>query len=364
MPPFISGLELNRRFYHEAVRPLLDAHLPGLPHAAARIGMGSDVLGFDTEMSTDHDWGPSVLIFLRDEDAGLADDIRELLRHHLPHAFCGYAVSSAPVPDEPGTRVMQATSDGPVNHRVYPVTLRAFVWRYLAYEVDQALTAADWLTFPSQKLRGMTGGAVYHDGVGELSALRGRLTWYPHNVWLYLLAAGWQRIGQEEHLMPRAGYVGDELGAALIGSRLVRDVMRLCFLMEKQYAPYPKWFGTAFKQLDCAQALLPVLWRAQRAPTWQEREAALCKACERLARAHNALGITEALPETVSGFHDRPFKVIQGEVFAQALCAQISDPEVKRMGARGLIGSIDQWSDSTDIRSDASWRPVLRDLYT
>jgi hypothetical protein len=35
--------------------------------------------------------------------------------------------------------------------------------------------------------------------------------------------------------MGRAGYVGDELGAALIGSRLVRDMMRLCFLMERQY---------------------------------------------------------------------------------------------------------------------------------
>jgi hypothetical protein len=47
--------------------------------------------------------------------------------------------------------------------------------------------------------------------------------------------------------MPRAGFVGDELGSALIGSRLVRDIMNLCFLLEKQYAPYPKWFGTAFQ---------------------------------------------------------------------------------------------------------------------
>jgi hypothetical protein len=199
--------------------------------------------------------------------------------------------------------------------------------------------------------------------VGELTALREQLAWYPHDVWLYLLAVGWQRIGQEEHLMPRAGYAGDELGAALMGSRLARDVMSLCFLMEKQYAPYPKWFGTAFKQLDCAQALSPALWRAQRARTWQEREAALCKAFEFLARAHNALGITEELPETVSSFHDRPFKVIHGETFAQAICAQITDPEVERIASRRLIGSLDQWSDSTDLRSDASWRSILRGLY-
>lgn len=52
---FIPGIELSRRFYAEAVRPILDAHYPGLPHAAAHVG--SDVLGYDTEMSTDHFWG-------------------------------------------------------------------------------------------------------------------------------------------------------------------------------------------------------------------------------------------------------------------------------------------------------------------
>ena len=67
-----------------------------------------------------------------------------------------------------------------------------------------------------------------------------------------MMASGWQRIGQEEHLTPHAGSVGDELGSALIGSRLVRDIMSLCFLMEKRYAPYAKWFGTAFLRLECA----------------------------------------------------------------------------------------------------------------
>ena len=108
----------------------------------------------------------------------------------------------------------------------------------------------------------MTAGAVYFDNVGELTRFRETLAWYPQDVWLYLMASIWDRIGQEEHLMPRAGFVGDELGSALIGSRLVRDIMSLCFLMEKQYAPYPKWFGSAFKKLACAEELSPILWSA------------------------------------------------------------------------------------------------------
>ena len=63
LPEFLPGLELSRQFYEEVVRPLLDQRFPGLPHAAGRLGSGSEVLAFDTEMSTDHDWGPCCTSF-------------------------------------------------------------------------------------------------------------------------------------------------------------------------------------------------------------------------------------------------------------------------------------------------------------
>jgi hypothetical protein len=40
MATFIPGMELNRRFYEEAVRPLLAQHFPTLSYAAALIGPG------------------------------------------------------------------------------------------------------------------------------------------------------------------------------------------------------------------------------------------------------------------------------------------------------------------------------------
>ena len=89
--------------------------------------------------------------------------------------------------------------------------------------------------------------------------------------------------------------------------------------MERQYAPYPKWFGSAFRQLPCAGELSPVLWRALQAATWQAREEALCEAYEWLARRHNRLAITEPLPETVSPYYSRPFRVIHGDRFADAI---------------------------------------------
>jgi hypothetical protein len=364
MPIFIPGQELSRRFYREAVRPILEDRFPGLPHAAGLLGSGSDALGFDTEMSTDHDWGPAVLLFLRDGDAHLGDAIRAAMSERLPREFLGYPAGMRDAPDEPGTLVLgTASDDGPQIHRVYPTTVREFAGHHLAIDIGRPLAAADWLSIPSQALRSVTAGAVHHDGVGELTALRERLAWYPHDVWLYLLASGWQRIGQEEHLMPRAGYVGDELGSAIMGSRLARDVMSLGFLIERQYAPYPKWFGSAFAQLQCAPALTPPLWRAQVATQWPERMAAIGEAYELLARMQNGLGLAEPLDERTHSFFSRPFQVIGGGRFSEALLARIADPEVRGIAARRPIGGVDQWSDSTDLRSWGGWRPRVRAFY-
>jgi hypothetical protein len=358
--PFLPGLELCRRFYEEAVRPLLERYFPDLPYAAARIGPGSDVLGFDTEMSMDHDWGPQLRLFLQEQDAPLVPELDVLFSTHLPSTFAGFLVNFV---DPSEITSMHPIEKGPINHRVLCLTLRAFVQARLAYDVDHPLEVADWLSIPSQKLLEMTAGAVYHDGVGILTELRIRLGWYPHDVWLFLLASGWQRLGEEAPLLSRAGFVGDELGSAIIGSRLVRDSMTLCFLMEQRYAPYPKWFGSAFQRLRCAEGLRPVLWRAQCASTWQERESALAQAFTVLTHMHNALGLTDPLSATVVPFYDRPCKVLDAGVFTELLLALIHDPEVLRVAGLGLIGSIDQWSDHAHLREAASWRSRVRTLY-
>jgi hypothetical protein len=364
MPEFIKGLELSRLFYEEAVRPALAAEFPRLRYAAALLGSGSEVLGFDTEMSADHGWGPRVDLLLAEDDFDAARDaVRETLTRKLPHRFRGYPTSfTDPDPTDNGTQHMDARDAGPVRHKVELMTPRGFFLNYLAFDIEQELEPADWLTFPEQKLRTFSSGAVFHDEVG-LEELRQRFSYYPRDVWLYQLGSAWARVGQEEHLMGRAGSVGDEIGSAVIGARLVRDLMRLCFLMERTYAPYPKWFGTAFKQLACAAEMSPHLRAALAADVWQERERHLAAAYERVALMHNALGVTEPLPTEPRDFFGRPFRVIELHGFADALLARITDERVRRIAARRPIGGIDLFSDSTDLVSHDSWRATLRRLY-
>jgi hypothetical protein len=362
MPDFVPGIVLARQFYREAVRPILDEAFPGLAHAAGLIGFGSEVLGFDTPVSADHHWGPRVLLFLGDQDCDRqADAIRDVMRRRLPTSCLGWSTNfSAPDLDDQGVQRLQPGREGDINHRVEVQTATRFFRDYLGLDVLAPLTASTWLTLPSQKLGTVTAGELFHDGVG-LEQVRQRLAWYPHDVWLYQLAAGWTRIGQEEHLMGRAGQVGDDLGSRLIAARLVRDLMRLCFLLERQYAPYAKWFGTAFGRLNAAPGLQPLLSRALAATSWPERDRSLGEAYAAVARLHNSLGLTDPVPADPVPFHGRPFTVIFGDRFAEALRERIADPEVRALPLP--IGGVDQWSDSTDLLEAAAMRPRLEALY-
>jgi hypothetical protein len=271
-----------------------------------------------------------------------------VIRENLPESFLGYTI------------VPRNTTKNVHSFQILPI--REYILDYLGFDIRNDLEPADWLTFPEQKLRAITKGEIFRDEV-DLGQVRNLFGYYPRDVWLYLLASGWTRIGQEEHLMGRAGSAGDEIGSALIAARLVRDLMRLCYLMEREYAPYAKWFGAAFARLAISKDLAPIFKNVLTADEWLERQRYLNLAYEMVAKKHNTLGITEPLDVNVSNFHERPFLVIGGGRFAQAISAQITDPAVKLFVNHRLIGSVDQFSDSTDILTETKWRMVLRQLY-
>ncbi|MEI9425463.1 hypothetical protein O7A70_30425 [Mesorhizobium sp. Cs1299R1N1] len=87
------GIGLSQRFYRTLVAPIIQEHFPDLSHAACRIGLGSEVLGYDTEMSADHDYGPCLQIFLPEaEFSATADRMMQIFDHMLPDRFEGWTV--------------------------------------------------------------------------------------------------------------------------------------------------------------------------------------------------------------------------------------------------------------------------------
>ena len=365
MRRFISGRALNRLYYRDAVAPIISSDFPELRYAAALIGPGSDVLGYDSERSTDHGWGPRLLLFLADDaHRSLAKSISERLSARLPASFRGFSTSFAK-PDSNGVRWMEPSETGRAAHLVEIHSIRDFVRGILNIDLTAPLKDIDWLLMPQEHLLEITGGEVYRDDLGELTRFRTTLAWYPRDVWLLLMAAQWKRIAQEEQFVGRCGEAGDELGSRVVSGRLVRDLVRLCFFIERRYAPYIKWLGSAFSQLTCAPQLNSVLLGALSAGSWHEREKYLCAAYEMVAGLHNALEVTPRLDVKVRSFHDRPYRVLDAERFSSALIESIADQELRQIcSTTGLVGAIDQFADSTDLldRPDLSAR--LSALFT
>lgn len=334
---FIPGLTLADSFYRGAVRPLLDRHFPELPHAAALLGQGSEVLGFDTARSRDHNWGPRLVLLLTDADQRSAE-ITTLLARHLPPSWHGHPTVFVYAPDH----------DDEARHQVHVANLRPWLVRLLGFDPCDGVTTRDWLATPTQRLAEITAGRVFHDGPGDLTAVRRALAWYPDDVWRHVLACQWRRIAQEEAFPGRCAEVGDALGSAVVTARLVRDMMRLAMLMHRRYPPYTKWLGTAFAALDLGD-LSDHLLGALSTQDWPDREDHLVAAYRTLGAWQNELELADPVEPTVRFFHDRPFRVLDSDRFVTALRAAITAPDIGRLP---LSGAVDQYIDNTDALYD------------
>lgn len=348
-----GGLGLARRFYFDAIAPLIS----DAPHSAALLGDGSEVLGFDDHVSPDHDFGPRAQIFVSSVDA--IAPIRSRL-DALPSTFEGRP-----------TRFRD--SYGASGLHVQVTTAAAYFAGALGVDPLAGMSATDWLLTPTQTLATLTRGEVFHDPPAELARRRAEIAWYPDDVWRYVLAAAWLRISQEEAFVGRTGGSGDDLGSRVVTARVARDMMRLAFLIDRAYAPYSKWLGRAFAQLPLGERVGGQLTAALAASGWRDREAALTSAGELLGHATNELGLSPQVDPAPHQFHDRDIRVTGSEGFATALASSITDPHVlailahqgRRSGAElgRLTGAVDQFVDSTDVLSDIdrcrAFRPLL-----
>ena len=348
----MSGQELSRRFYLDVVRPLVADILGERPYAAAMLGDGSDVIGFDDEVSPDHDFGPRVQLVLPAE-VDPQPLVSALTR--LPTSYQGHPVFHGSTTASNGWSQVQPSV----------VTAEELFRARLGFDPAAGFRLADWLTTPTQILATLTAGPVFHDPAGLLTDRREALRWYPDDVWRYVLAAGWLRIDQEEPFVGRTGGLGDDLGSRIITARLVRDQMQLAFLIERRWAPYSKWLGRAFSELTLATDLTPLFQAGLSADLWREREEHLCAGSSILAEATNRLELAEPVDPSTRQFFDRDIRVGAGARLVATLAAAISDLEVRELiadlggrldGMHRLPGAVDQAVDSVDVLTNPRLR--------
>lgn len=222
------GLELCRDYYKECVEPAIEERFS---EQAARIaaglaGQGSDCLGYDDEISRDHDFGPGCCLWLTDDDySRFGRELAELY-DELPVSFRGFK--------------RNATLQGA--GRVGVIRIGQFYTRMIGSSgVPQS--DAEWLRIPEHFLAAATSGEVFYDGPGEFTRIRsGLLPCYPEEVRLKKLAARIFVMAQSgQYNYPRTLKRGDDSSAMLALEEFIRAALSAVHLLNQRYMPYYKW---------------------------------------------------------------------------------------------------------------------------
>ena len=266
---------------------------------------------------------------------------------------------TVPDPDDNRVQHPQFISSGRVNPLIFIQTFDEFLEEELGTSALDSMTAADWLTVSEHRLLSLTAGEWFHDGLnlaGRLDAIR----FYPEDVRRYRIAANWDIIASEQAFVRRCADVGEDIGSVIIAARMAERLMRLCFLYKRQYAPYSKWFGTAFAHLAVPQELKDALHGALHAADIAEREEKLVRAQALTAVLHNESGITEPVEFAVETYYGREIKVIFADRFAEAVLETL---EGTPLAGIPLLDTLSASAGLSNVTDDKGNYGKIRKLY-
>jgi hypothetical protein len=252
----------------------------GLVAGGFDSGCGSEIGGFDDEISRDHNWGPRFFLFLREEDkrkVGAA--LQEFLDEKLPAEFAGYRNTATTLP----------------KNRAYVTTpeenLRAVLALDRPPEAD-----LEWMRLPELRLFEYTAGVIFHEPTPLISPLRARFAYYPDNVWLKRLSYAFFHLHAAGNVA-RMARRGDAVAARFYLTALLKAAMRICFLLRRRYAPYHKWLFRALQALPDLPPELPErIRRLSLACDLASIEGEMYALLDLVGEMANASGIIKPLP--------------------------------------------------------------------
>lgn len=231
----IKGLDLCYEYYLKYGKPMLEEYKEYLPYMAIGLfGMGSDCLGYDDEISVDHDFGPGFVILLpRDIYLKIGKQLQESY-NQLPEEFMGYK------------RLISKQGCNRVG--VYSIN------DYLLSLIKKVpITNEDWLNCNDQELLSCVNGRIFEDYYGEITRIRDCLKYYPEEVRRIKLANSIALMAQSgQYNYSRCMKRKDELTANLALYKFIEETLSCVYLLNKEYKPYYKW---SFKGLEKCKRL-------------------------------------------------------------------------------------------------------------
>lgn len=136
--------------------------------------------------------------------------------------------------------------------------------------------------------------------------------------------------------------------------------MRLCFLYKDTYAPYSKWFGTAFNKLDIDEKIKIKINAALKANDLTERENNLVEAQALVAELHNASGLTDNVDYNIEFYFGRDIKVIFAEKVVDATIEKLKGTVLENIP---LIGTMSQLGGLSNFADEKKYYNTIIKFY-
>ena len=233
----IKGLELSKKYFYDLVLPEFEKNLNNvLPLCAfGLVGEGSECYGYDDKISQDHDFGPSVCIWLRKDDyLKHKDKINEVLKK-LPKTYLGF-------------QELKESEWG--SDRRGLLNIEDFYFKFLGSSKAPE-TIAGWQKIPETALATVTNGEVFLDNLGEFTKVRkDLLNYYPEPMRQNKIATRLMNISQHgQYNYTRCLKRNDLVAANQCLYLFVDEIIHLVFLLNRRYKIFYKWSNRALLDL-------------------------------------------------------------------------------------------------------------------
>lgn len=243
----MQGLEIAKAFYLEHGKPMLEQQFSDVIDkiAVGLVGEGSECLGFDDEISKDHDFEAGFCLFITKEDEQNFGFRLERAYSKLPKQFMGLKRSMlSPV--------------GGNRHGV--IVIEDFYTKFLGQPKAPDSTEA-WLYTPSFSLLSASNGGVFCDKLGEFSKIREQLKkGYPEDIRLKKLAAHTILMAQAgQYNYGRLIKRGEQGAAQLAIFEFVKHAISAIYLLNNSYEPFYKWAYRGLKNLPVLNGISDAL---------------------------------------------------------------------------------------------------------
>lgn len=239
----MKGLEICKQYFLTYGRDMLDGDFADVKDriAAGLAGEGSECMGFDDELSRDHDFEPAFCLWLTKEDERKFGFKLARAYAKLPKEFMG----------------LKRQNFSPMGGDRHGVLVIDDFYEKLLGAPHAPDTAAGWLHTPEHCLATACSGEVWADPLGAFSAIRGvLLKGYPEDIRRKKLAARAAVMAQAGQYNYARCISRKENGAAQLAVfEFVKNAAHTVYLLNGRYAPYDKWIFRGMRDLPVLSSL-------------------------------------------------------------------------------------------------------------